>query len=96
MNLRPSPEGVAPLLPMATVGEMCEVTVVSGERIGGRDNGFLFFDFFDDFPVDFLFLVCIVSLHKVKGRLYCKNRGREVLCMCLVGRRLQCTNCKYS
>ena len=75
-NLRPSPVGVAPL-PMATVGERCEVPVVRGERMGGRERGFLFLDFFVDFPVDFLLRVWIVSLHKVKGRLYCIERERE-------------------
>ena len=76
MNLRQS---AAAVVPVATAGERWEVTPEErGERMGGRERGglFLFLDFFAVFPEDFLFLVWIVSLHRVSGRLYCREGER--------------------
>lgn len=72
MNLQPSCEGVTPLLRDSEEEEEVAEEGVRGDRIEGsvRRLFFLFLDFLVDFPEDFLFLVCIVSFTRVRGRLY--------------------------
>ena len=63
------------------LGCRCGCVITEGsDGVGGRmgatvehipEDDLVFLFFLDFFPVDFLFLVCIVSLQSVSGRLNC-------------------------